>query len=281
MTKLNSMGLAGMILAAGAVSPSVTAQTVDLYHGPYSYGAGGEFTAVTSQNLYNGDYAPSALVTVTDPYNHQQVQGFETFCVQAQVDFTPYNWGNPAPYNYSTSLSSIGAPDSFALSEGTAWLYSQFATGQLQGYDYTDAGTRTTDAGLLQSAIWALQGNQSYSGFPSGAAGNPFYNEALSALGAGVINEAATSSDNFGVEILNLSSGGNPAQNQLVYTVDPPAPRDLPVPDPGATLWLLALSLASLAAFAPAFGARQLALQRCAPPRSCRPPGRAAWRTRG
>jgi hypothetical protein len=268
MIKLKSIGLAGMILAAGTVSPSVMAQTVELYYGPYAYGAGGEFTAVTSPNLYNGDYAPSALVTVTDPYNNQLVQGFETFCVQSEVDFTPYNWGNPTPYDMSTSLSSIGDPDNFALSEGTAWLYSQFATGQLQGYDYTDAGTRTTDAGLLQSAIWALQGNQSYGGFPSGTDGNPFYNDALNALGSDVINEAATSSDNFGVEILNLSSGGNPAQNQLVYTVDPPHPDIPPVPDHGATLLLLGLSLASLAAFGPGLAAREWAPQPCPSRRS-------------
>jgi len=261
MMKLNSIGLAGAILAAMSVSPAVMAQTVDLYYGPYAYGVGGEFTAVTSPNLYNAGYAPSALATVTDPYNNQLVQGFETFCVQSEVDFTPYNWGNPAPYNISTSLSSIGAPDNFALSEGTAWLYSQFATGQLQGYDYANAGTRTADAGLLQSAIWALQGGQSYGGFPSGTAGNPFYDEAVNALGSGVINEAATSSDNFGVEILNLTSGGNPAQNQLVYTVGSPHPHTPDVPDSGATLALLAVSLAGLAAFGPGFGGRELALQ--------------------
>jgi hypothetical protein len=277
MIKLNSIGLAGAILAAVSVSPAVMAQTVELYYGPYAYGAGGEFTAVASPSLYNADYAPSALVTVTDPYNNQQVQGFETFCVQSEVDFTPYNWGNPMPYNIGTSLSSIGTPDNFALSLGTAWLYSQFATGQLQGYDYTDAGTRTADAGLLQSAIWALQGGQSYGGFPSGTAGNPYYDEAVTALGLGAINEAATSSDNFGVEILNLTSGGNPAQNQLVYTVDPPDPPrpHIPeVPDSGATLALLAVSLAGLAAFGPGFGAPRLALQACPPPRSSRPPGR-------
>jgi hypothetical protein len=275
MIKLNSIGLAGALLAAGAMSPAVMAQTVDLFYGPYAYDVGGEFTAVTDPNLYNANYASSALVTVTDPYNNQQVQGFETFCVQTEVDFTPYNWGNPTPYNIGTSLSSVGTPDNFPLSEGTAWLYSQFATGQLQGYDYTDATTRTTDAGILQSAIWALQGNQSYGGYPSGTgdgtSGNPYYNDALNYFLGSIssLTNAATSSDNFGVEILNLTSGSYPAQNQLVYTIDPP-----PVPDHGATLALLGLSLAALAVFAFGFGARPLARQACPPPRSCRLPAR-------
>jgi len=269
MNKLNSIGLAGVILAAGAMSPALMAQTVELYYGPYAYGAGGEFTAVTAPNLYNGDYAPSALVTVTDPFNNRQVQGFETFCVQTEVEFTPYNWGNSAPYNIATSLNSVGTPDNFPLSEGTAYLYWQFATGQLQGYDYTDAGTRVADAGLLQSAIWALQGNQSYGGFPSGIDGNPFYADALTALGSDAIYQPANGDTDFGVAILNLTSGSYPAQNQLVYTVDPP-----PVPDHSSTLALLALSLAALAVFAPGLGDRTWALQACPAPRSSRPAAR-------
>jgi hypothetical protein len=190
---------------------------VDLYYGPYAYSVGGEFTAVTSPNVFNVNYSPLALVNVTDDNNQTQT-GFETFCVQTEVDFTPYNWGNPTPYHYSTSLSSVGTPDNFALSEGTAWLYWQFATGQLAGYDYTDASTRITDAGILQAAIWDLQGGQSYGGFPNGGAGNPYYNDALTALGATALDEAATSSDNFGVDVLNMTdSGDGNAQNQLVY----------------------------------------------------------------
>jgi hypothetical protein len=258
MIELKSMKFAGMLLAAGAVSPAVMAQTVDLYYGPYAYSVGGEFTAVTTPTLYNGNYASSTLVTLTDPYNNQQVTGFETFCVQTEVDFTPYNWGNSTPYNTSTSLSSVGIPDNFPLSRGAAYLYWQFATGQLQGYDYTDTGTRITDAGVLQSALWALQGDQSYGVFPSGTSGNPFYNDALNALGSSVINEAATSSDNFGVDILNLTSGNNPAQNQLVYTGGGSLTHNQnPAPDRGATLALLALSLAGLAVFARGLGAGQ------------------------
>ncbi len=261
MIKIKSVGLAGMFLAAGFISPAVMANTVDLYYGPYAYSVGGEFTAVTSPS-FNANYAASALVNVTDDNNVAQ-QGFETFCVQTQVDYTPYNWGNHTPYNFTYGLNSIGTgwnpSDDFALSEGTAYLYSQFAQGVLSGYDYTDAGTRTTDAGELQAAIWALQGGQSIGGFPSGVgngtSGNVFYNDALNYLGSANLDVAATSSTDFGVEIMNLTDGNdNAAQNQLIYL------GGGSVPDGGATLGLLALSVAGLAFFARGWGAVQRAL---------------------
>jgi hypothetical protein len=245
--------LAGVILATAVISPAVKADTVDLYYGPYAYSVGGEFTAVTSPS-YNANYSPLALAQVTDDNNVTQT-GFETFCVQTSVDFTPYNWGNSTPYNFTTSLNSVGAPDAFALSEGAAYLYSQFAQGILGNYDYTDAGTRITDAGELQAALWALQG-QSYPGF-SGIAGNPYYAEAESYLGANLETPATLSTD-FGVEMMNLTDGnGNPAQNQLIYLGGSNNGYQ-PVPDGGATLELLGLSLGGLA-FVRGWGSRRQA----------------------
>jgi len=247
--------VAGLLLAGGAAISAANGQTVDLYYGPYAYWVGGEFTAVTDPNNFNANYAPSALVNVTDA-NNNVVQGFETFCMQTEVDFTPYNWGNHTPYNYAVSLASIGTPDAFPLSEGTAYLYYEFATGQLEGYDYVDTATRIADAGILQSALWALQGGQAYGGYApgtgDGTTGNIYFNDALNALGANAIYQAATTSDNYGVEILNLTAGGNPAQNQLVYLggADNHHNSELtPVPDGGPTLFLLGGGLISLAWF--------------------------------
>lgn len=257
MLNFKNTVVAGLILAGGAAGPAAFGQSVDLYFGPYAYWVGGEFTAVTGPNVFNQNYASSALVNVTD-VNNQVVQGFETFCIQTEVDFTPYNWGNHTPYNYAVSMASIGQPDAFPLSEGTAYLYFQFATGQLQGYDYVDTATRIADAGLLQSAIWALQGGQSYGGYlpgtGDGTTGNPYFNDALNALGSSAIYQAATSSDNFGVEILNLTvAGSDPAvaaQNQLVYLRDGGIDHNdnfTPVPDGGPTALLLGASLIGLA----------------------------------
>ena len=165
-----------------------------------------------------------------------------------------YNGGT---YNYTLSLASIGAgtdapgtgyaplgsPDSYSLAEGTAWLYANFATGQLPGYDFSNAlGQRQTDAGELQTAIWALQGDQSIAGYPSGTVGNPYYNDATNALGAN-IDTAATAFTDFGTEIMNLTLDGGNYQNQLIYTGPPPSP---PVPDGGLTAALLGGALLGL-----------------------------------
>jgi hypothetical protein len=239
-----------MFLAAGAASPAAMADSIVLNQTEYYFADGGEFTALTSPDLFAQFYAPSTRVAVGN-----QV-GFQTFCVEADV----YFWPN-VTYSYTE-----GNMDSQrrALTEGAAWLYSLFAKGTLAGYDFDNNGavSRSQDAGLLQSAIWNLQGGQSGGGsFPSGGAGNPFYDLAASALGVNL--ESAASPDQFGVQILELwDSSQNTYQNQLVFD-DPPS-----VPDNSPTLAFLALSLAGLAVFAHGVGPRKLALQRCSRLRS-------------
>ena len=123
--------------------------------------------------------------------------------------------------------------------------------------------TRKTDAGALQAAIWYLQGGQSYSGYPTGGSGNLYYNEALAALGTNISAAATGSSNDFGVEVLNLTTVGHPTisdQNQLVYLGGGGGGGNQSVPDSGATLALLALSLAGLAVFVRRLGAVQKAL---------------------
>jgi hypothetical protein len=255
MTKFNSIGLAGMFLAAGTVCPSVMANSIVLTQTEYYFADGGEFTAVTSPGSFAQFYAPSTQVAVGSQ------TGFQTFCVEADV----YFWGN---VTYSYTLSGVDSQGR-ALTEGAAYLYSQFAQGVLTGYDFNNNGAviRTQDAGLLQSAIWYLQGGQSGGGsFAFGGAGNPFYNLAASVLGANL--ETAASADQYGVQIMELwDSSQNTYQNQLVF--DDPA-----VPDRGTTLALLGLSLAGLAVCAQGFGAGSLAVQRCSPARPGQPSAR-------
>ena len=246
MITFSSIGWAGVILAAATASPALMANpgnSIVLTQSEYYFADGGEFTGVTTPHNYAQFYAPSTRVAVGNQ------TGFQTFCVEADV----YFWPN-VTYTYT-----VGNEDSQgrALTEGAAFLYSQFAKGVLAGYDFSNdvnGGSRTQDAGLLQSALWYLQGGQSAGGFAYGGAGNPYYDLAVSDLGANV--ETAATPDQFGVQILELwDSKGNTYQNQLVF--------DDPVPDHGATFTLLALSLAALAAVAPGFGARPLALQAC------------------
>ena len=256
MKKTKTIGLAGVILAAVVVSPVVmAADTVALYQGPYSYYVGGEFTAVANPSL-DANYASTTLE------NSSGGVGFQTFCVQTTVTFYP-----GTTYDYSVGLRSAGSSDVYNLSQGAAWLYSQFAQGRLGQYDYANTGTgtsltspgltatRQTDAGALQAAIWYLQGDQTYYGYPTGGPGNVYYNEALAALGSANVDAAATGSANdYGVNILILTTVGDPSQvdqNQLVYTGGGSGgSTQSTTPDSGATLALMALSLAGLAVFA-------------------------------
>jgi hypothetical protein len=195
---------------------------------------GGEFTAYTSQNFIQ-NYASSATYS----------GGFETFCTEVGEDFTPYNWGGPI---YSYSLGNMTQPISggstgsdTALSSGTAWLYYQFATGKLKNFNYTYGSGRETDSSLLQAAIWALQGGQSYTAggyatLASTEANNQYYLAAIAALGGTA--DADSAYTGTAIQLLQLWDGTTPAQNQLVLTSD-----SWTVPDGGYTVAMLGFGL--------------------------------------
>jgi hypothetical protein len=195
----------------------VKANSVVLTQGNYSYDVGGEFTATTSQSFLN-NYVPSTIVN----------GGFETFCIETTVNFTP---GSTYSYNLS-GTDSLGRQ----LTEGAAFLYYEFAKGTLPGYVYNNTAQRNTDAGLLQAAIWWLQGNQTYNDgsyqIPS-TSNNTFYNLAITTLGS--INATNANNGQYGVEVLQMWNGSSPAQNQLVL-----------VPDAGMTAGLLGMGLVGM-----------------------------------
>ena len=279
MIKLKDIGFAGIVLAAGVLSPVVMAQTVVLHETPYSSSFGGltagEFGAVPT-----GSFAPP-IDPATDysSYTRYGTTGFDTFCVETTVDFTP-----GTTYNLALSLNALGSANPLSpipLSVGAAYLYSQFAKGMLSGYDFANSGagtsapstvsggnsdTRLTDAGSLQAALWYLEGGQSLTshGYPSGITGNIYYTDALNYVeGLGYtsseLTTAVTSEGEFGVEIMNLTatSGGGAAQNQLVYLGGGSGLTHERIPDGGATLALLGLSLAGLSVFARRSGGGQ------------------------
>jgi hypothetical protein len=195
---------------------------------------GGEFTAYTSQNFIQY-YASSATYS----------GGFETFCTEIGEDFTPNNWGGPT-YSYSLGnltqpISGGGMGSDTALSQGTAWLYYQFATGNLNNFNYTYGSGRETDASLLQAAIWALQGGQSYTtgGYATLAsteANNIYYLAAIAALNGTANADSAYTGPT--VQLLQLWDGTMPAQNQLVLTGS-----SWSVPDGGFTMAMLGIGL--------------------------------------
>lgn len=215
--------LAACILLAGF--STAKANSIVLTETAYSYGDGGEFNAVTTPNSFLGSYAPAAIIN----------NGFETFCAETTVDFSP-----GASYSYTlANQDSLGR----ALSLGAAFLYYEFGTGVLSGYNYSSASSRNTDAGELQAAIWWFQGEQTGGGgFPTSSTitADPFYSLAITDLGG---SAAALGANNgtYGVQILQLTdASGDAAQNQLVLT--PPTT----VPETTSTLMLLGAALTTL-----------------------------------
>jgi hypothetical protein len=132
------------------------------YRDPNSYG--GEFSAVltgsqtygkvTINNSYvTSHYSSKALTTV----NGQTA--FETFCIEVNESFSP-----GTSYNAQVSSTVVpGGPLNY-VTLGVAYLYSQFAQGQLSGYNYTTGSGRELSADELQDAIWYLQGEINTSG---------------------------------------------------------------------------------------------------------------------
>jgi hypothetical protein len=212
-----ALGLSA-VLTLVAAPMVVTANTITLtQNANTSYSDGGAFQALTTQNFVQ-NYAASATA------NGQ----FLTFCVESQVVFSPGH-----SYNYITAGSSS---DGKNLALGTAYLYYEFASGTLG----TLAPQSLSDYGLMQAAIWTLQGQIMPNGdFTTATAdNNKYYALALT---------APATTGTFGVQILNLTDGnGIPAQNQLVYTGGG-TPHTGQVPDGGLTITLLGLSLASMA----------------------------------
>lgn len=207
--------------------------TLDLapngYRDPNAWG--GEFTAfVTGGPNFAANYSSAAQATIGGQ------TGFETFCVEIDEEFSPGG-------TYNTSLGNTIIPGGAALTIGTAYLYSQFAQGTLSGYQYGTGTARETSADELQDAIWYLQGEVTSAGnhFTMGSgngyqggnylynfggtgfnpASDPFVNLVQTMFGANAT--ASDAGNNYGVQVLELSSAGGYNQDQLVYC---------PVPEP-------------------------------------------------
>jgi hypothetical protein len=234
---------AGILMAAASTAlanpTTVFLETGPQYGGsnPYQYYNGGEFTALTTG--LTPTQIPAGYATVATLQVGAKT-GFETFCIEDGVEFQV---GQTYKFTEGTAIQQTGG----TLSAGAAWLYMEFATGQLSGYDYTNAANRLQDAGELQAALWYLQGEpadggDAYNGV-GGLGGDPFTNLAVAAFGNSLSAAEAgvTSSTTFGVQVMELTNNdGAIAQDQLIYTA---------VPDTATTLLLLSVSLVALALF--------------------------------
>jgi hypothetical protein len=240
MTSLNKT-LTVLVTALAALGASKVASanpTLVLKLGTYQSGEGGEFTAMES---LPGSFGIQGYSPWTSVSTGSTITSFDTFCVQAGGDDVVFTPGHRYAYAYSGNILG-GALDPRALNIDVAWLYAQFAKGDLTGYDYSNVHhQRTADAAILQNEIWFLEGEGGVD------------NASLDALIAGAHLTGSYTTGEFGVDVLNLwniNSDGvatSAAQNQLVYNDGGFNQHGHPIPDNGLTIALIGVSFLGLA----------------------------------
>jgi hypothetical protein len=227
-------GAVAIALVAAFGSSAVAATITITANSGYRTGVGGEFTVTPNDGAAVaalGNYSPLAKV---DP-SGSVGWGFQSFCLEYTEHFNP---GSTYDYVISPGASYGGAGGNGSIdliSRGTAWLYSQFASGTLAGYVYTPGSARSASAGALQNAIWWLEHEISLAN-PSA---NAFIDAAIDFYG----DEVSARLDAFanqGVAALNLTYTDNRGkvinrQDQLIL-----------VPDGGMTVVLLGMVLTGL-----------------------------------
>lgn len=144
MMKKLVLVLAVCLLAGGSAlaNPSVHLTRKSGYYS----GSGGEFTLYPNADL-------QAITIETDP--------FSSFCLEKSehVDIG-------APYDVVVATEALlgggnngptGPNGGDALDPMTAYLYTQFRAGVLDGYNYTAGAGRVASAGALQDVIWYIE----------------------------------------------------------------------------------------------------------------------------
>jgi hypothetical protein len=221
--KLSLKSFALLATLAGSVTLA-QADTLTLsQNSNYSVGIGGAFIATpTSGWIDNSLYSGAAKIAGG---------GFLTYCIEYSEHFAP-----GGTYNYMVNGGAVNGGVSGqtslnydGVSNGTAFLYSQFAQGNLAGIAGFAYDTSATGYGFLQNAIWHLEGEIASS------------NALADYAKANVANWNADSNGSYGVSALNLTYlGGARAQDQLYYHK---------IPDQGLTVALLGLALVGVAGF--------------------------------
>jgi len=176
--------------------------------GPYSWNNVGELTLLP---LPLGGTL-SSFVNSYDPRTRDFMQEgtFQTFCLEA-YEYLPLNATYNAALNTKAVEGGVG-PAGDPISKGTAYLYYQFASGTLAGYDYADAINRTRWAEDLQKAFWALEDE----GGDISA-----YQAMLIAKFGSIANAKLDNDGEYAVMALNVTKDGLNYQDVLIKTPEP------------------------------------------------------------
>lgn len=198
---------------------------------------GGEFTLSNLVGISNSDYAASTK-------DIGILGSFQTFCIERDE-----NAASPSYFIVGSAAvgGGNGGPSPDPISQGTAWLYSQFAQGLLNvsqvpavtgpgNYFSAAAPSRASEAEALQNAIWALEEETPQFGSVT-AANNAYYAAAVAMFGANATANASVGQFNIYVlQNYSNSARSTVAQDFLYYHV----------PDGGTTSLLLGTALAGL-----------------------------------
>jgi hypothetical protein len=208
-----------------SMAPVASASSASLNRIPgYFSGSGGEFFMVPSVDWSSvlSLYSPQALYS---PPSTNNILGFETFCVELNQHIY-------IPGTYTVTFSNAaddGVNPVDPLSQGSAWLYSQFAAGTLAGYNYTPGSGRGTSALALQKTIWWLEGDAANPGNSFSTLVATQFGSAANAMADNYTGSARM----YNVEVANLTLV-DPRTKAVTYIQD----QLVLVPEPMALLLL-------------------------------------------
>jgi hypothetical protein len=154
---------------------------------------------------------------------------FQTFCLETNESIstgTTLNWSTLGTAATNGGYSgAVGGSDS--LDAKTAYLYHQFVSGSLTGYNYTQGNGRVASATSLQLAIWQIEGEIQPGALTTAYNGNS-QAQTWVALANSVVASGAWSGIG-NVRVINpVASNGDSQQSMLIETTTVVTPVPLP-----------------------------------------------------
>jgi len=213
-----------LMVAAFFASNAMAVMTVDVKRmsGYYGYNGGGEFTLTQAAG--------------SDPIPGY-VGPWQTFCVERNEYVMPPKTAHLTIETYAINGGKSGQEPAGSnmdpLDAKTAFLYDQFLSGSLTGYNYTPGAGRSASANSFQNVVWFIEGElvttTEKNWYNNDAQAQAWYDMAVEAVTLGADNQI-TWSGIGNIKIANLytyDSNGDIQfhQSQLIS-----------VPAPGAIL---------------------------------------------